>query len=59
MSEGLIDERTSWCAYRWNCEFGEIQYHAHGPKRSFVVFEGSNAKADCEVFMKAVNGVME
>ena len=59
MSNALIDERTSWSAYRWNCEYGEIQYHAHGPKESFVVFEGPNAKADCEAFMQAMGGQME
>lgn len=55
----LIDERTTWTAYKWDCDSGEIQYHAHGPKESFVVFEGINAKADCTIFMKAVGGEIE
>lgn len=32
---------------------GEIRYEAHGPKSSFVIFNGPNAKADCESFMQA------
>lgn len=50
---------VAWRAYKWDCDDGEIQYHAHGPKESFVVFEGANAKADCTKFMEAVGGVME
>lgn len=51
--------RSFWTAYRWDANDGEIQYRAHGPKDSFVVFEGVNAKKDCEIFIKAVKGVME
>lgn len=59
MNTELIDERTSWTAYKWDCDDGEIQYHAHGPKESFVVFEGVNAKSDCQIFMTAVGGEIE
>jgi len=33
---------------------GRIRYEAHGPKNSFVIFNGPNAKADCELFMSVV-----
>lgn len=55
MNESL----SEWSAYRWDCDDGSIEYHAHGPKESFVTFEGVNAKSDCEVFMKAVGGRIE
>ncbi len=55
MSNDLIVQKD-WRAQRWDTEDGEIEYHAYGPKESFVVFEGPNAKADCELFMKAVGG---
>lgn len=48
-----------WRAIRWDCKDGEIQYHAYGPKDSFVVFEGPVAKDDCHVFMEAVGGAIE
>lgn len=48
-----------WRSERIEREEGEINYEAHGPKDSFVIFEGPNAKADCELFMRAVNGDTE
>lgn len=58
-SVGDNDTPTTWTAYRWDADDGDIEYHAHGPKDSFVVFEGVNAKQDCEIFMKAVGGQIE
>lgn len=52
-------KKITWRAYRWDCMSGAIEYHAHGPKDSFVVFEGVNAKKDCEIFIKAVKGEIE
>lgn len=58
MTEDPKDKRTTWDAYRHDCNDGEIRFHAFGPKESFVVFEGVNAKKDCEAFMTAVGGTM-
>lgn len=49
---------AAWYAQRHDNDDGDIEYHAYGPKDSFVVFEGVNAKADCAIFMKAVCGQM-
>lgn len=49
-------EITTWYANRIDTDDGEIEYHAYGPKDSFVIFEGPNAKQDCGVFMVAVEG---
>jgi hypothetical protein len=49
---------VEWYANRIETDDGEIEYHAYGPKDSFVIFEGPNAKADCKIFMKAVDGSM-
>ena len=61
MSEHQNDEiidflPNGWTSYRIDEENGEIHYEAHGPKESYVRFEGPNAKADCDVFMKAIGG---
>jgi hypothetical protein len=55
MTDGLIDERPAcWWSERVDDEDGEIHYEAHGPRESYVRFEGPNAKADCDTFMEAV-----
>lgn len=43
-----------WYSQRIDRDDGEIRYEAHGPKESFVRFEGPNAKHDCDRFMDAV-----
>ena len=43
-----------WRYERIEDEEGDIAYEAHGPKSSFVRFEGPNAKQDCAIFMNAV-----
>lgn len=47
---------SEWYAQRHDSDGGDIEFHAYGPKESFVVFEGVNAKADCAAFMEAVGG---
>ena len=49
---------VDWYAERLDDDNGEILYEAHGPRESFITFQGPNAKQDCAVFMKAVNGSM-
>jgi hypothetical protein len=49
---------SEWYAQRHDNNDGDIEFHAYGPKESFVVFEGVNAKADCGAFMKAVGGTL-
>lgn len=44
-----------WYTQRIDEEEGDIRYEAHGPKESLVIFEGPNAKHDCDIFMKAVS----
>jgi hypothetical protein len=53
MEKKLIVE---WYAYRWDKDNGDIEYHAHGPEDSFVVFQGPYAKNDCFMFMKVMEG---
>lgn len=36
-------------------EYGAIFYELHGPKSSFIVFNGPNAKADCMTCLAALN----
>ena len=47
-----VDQR--WRSERVERRDGEIAYEAHGPRSSFVRFEGPNAIADCAIFMNAV-----
>lgn len=49
-----LPKEILWRSERIDDEEGEIHYEAHGPKDSYVRFEGVNAKANCDVFMKAV-----
>lgn len=46
-----------WYSERIDDEDGGIRYEVHGPKDSFVTFEGPNAKADCEHFMAVVASI--
>lgn len=50
---------TGWYASRWDKDNGDIEYHAHGPEDSFVVFQGPYAKNDCTMFMKVMEGQMQ
>lgn len=49
---------VEWYAERLEDENGDIFYEAHGPKDSFIVFMGPNAKADCALFINMVGGSM-
>lgn len=56
--EGMTVAPSEWYAQRHDNNDGDIEFHAYGPKESFVVFEGVNAKADCYLLMKAVGGIL-
>lgn len=47
------EDKELWYSERIDDDNGVIRYEAHGPKDSFIVFEGNNAKADCALFMQA------
>ena len=51
-----IDPNQPWYASRVEEVTGAIRYEAFGPKNSFVMFQGPNAKADCQIFMDTVKG---
>lgn len=46
-----------WAFYRCDDSDGEIHYEAQGPNESYIRFEGPNAKADWELFSKAITAV--
>jgi hypothetical protein len=50
-----IVPRDSWSLNRIDEEDGEIRYEAHGPRGSFITFEGPNNKADADIFMAAAH----
>ena len=57
MGMAELDPNQPWYSTRVDEVWGEIRYEAFGPRNSFVVFHGPNAKSECQVFMKAIGGV--
>lgn len=51
-----IAHNQKWRSERVDDEDGDIAYEAHGPRNSFVRFEGPNSHQDCAIFMMAVTG---
>lgn len=56
----MSNEQCKWYAQRVDRRNGDIAYEAHEGKNGmtdgFVVFEGANAKAHCELFITAIYG---
>lgn len=49
-----LTRNHQWRWERVDDDEGEIGYEVHGPRDSFIRFEGPNSLADCMVFMAAV-----